>query len=378
MSIQMLALLLPWSVLLHSDLPVVATVLALGLMPLLLMLRKRLLASAVRRLQDWNYGTERVVIYGAGKAGCRITSALMSTPWLALHPIALIDEDFGSADASSLELTCQNHPHLVVQFAPITADLLKSLHCDLLIIATPALSPPDMDNLRAIARHAGARVAHLSESELEETTIADCIEVNGLSLRDERVPVFPCRYAGSKRILDIIVSSILLVILSPAFLVIALLIRLNSKGPALFVQKRVGRNGELFRMYKFRSMYRHTPRYERSPKTSRDPRITGLGRFLRRTSLDELPQLLNVFAGQMSLVGPRPEMPFIVNRYNDRQRQRLQVTPGITGLWQLSRDRAYPIHDNLHHDFSYIRHRTLSMDVAILIHTLCFAIGGGV
>jgi lipopolysaccharide/colanic/teichoic acid biosynthesis glycosyltransferase len=119
-------------------------------------------------------------------------------------------------------------------------------------------------------------------------------------------------------------------------------------------------------------------KYECSPKISNDPRITRIGRLLRLTGLDELPQLMNVFLGQMSLVGPRPEMPFIVRRYSDYQRQRLQVTPGITGLWQLSQDRAFPIHENLHHDLSYIRNRTLCMDLAILIHTLFFSMRGGV
>ncbi len=185
-------------------------------------------------------------------------------------------------------------------------------------------------------------------------------------------------YAFSKRLLDLVVSSLLLLLLSPLLLLIALLIRISSPGPALFVQRRAGRSGTLFNMYKFRSMSCTAQRYAYSPKTSTDPRITRLGRFLRQTSLDELPQLLNVFLGEMSLVGPRPEMPFIVHRYSARQRKRLQVIPGITGLWQLSPDRAFPIHENLHHDLFYIRHRTLSIDLTILIHTLIFAMRGGV
>ncbi len=94
--------------------------------------------------------------------------------------------------------------------------------------------------------------------------------------------------------------------------------------------------------------------------------------------MDELPQLFNVLLGNMSLVGPRPEMPFIVEHYSAQQRTRLQVTPGITGLWQLSADRPFPIHENLEYDLYYIRNRTFFMDAAILIHTLFFAIGGGV
>jgi lipopolysaccharide/colanic/teichoic acid biosynthesis glycosyltransferase len=144
----------------------------------------------------------------------------------------------------------------------------------------------------------------------------------------------------------------------------------------LFRQERVGLNGEPFRMFKFRTMYTDASAYAYSPKESDDPRITRLGRFLRRTSLDELPQLLNVLIGNMSLVGPRPEMPFIVETYTERHAQRLQVTPGITGLWQLSGDRSYLIHENLEYDLYYIKHRNFFMDLAILLHTTIFAMRG--
>jgi lipopolysaccharide/colanic/teichoic acid biosynthesis glycosyltransferase len=131
-------------------------------------------------------------------------------------------------------------------------------------------------------------------------------------------------------------------------------------------------------MYKFRSMYVNSPEYEFSPTSARDTRITRIGRIIRQTSLDELPQLINVLLGNMSMVGPRPEMPFIVRNYTPQQRQRLQVTPGITGLWQLSADRAFPIHDNIEYDLYYIRNRGIFMDIAILVHTLPFAIRRGV
>jgi lipopolysaccharide/colanic/teichoic acid biosynthesis glycosyltransferase len=159
---------------------------------------------------------------------------------------------------------------------------------------------------------------------------------------------------------------------------IAFIIKLDSPGPALFVQKRVGRNGELFNIYKFRSMYTNAPMYDFSPASSYDLRITRIGRFIRQTSLDELPQLMNVFLGNMSLVGPRPEMPFIVQEYTHEYRQRLQVLPGITGLWQISADRAFRIHENIQYDLYYIRNRGFFMDIAILIHTLFFAIRRGV
>jgi lipopolysaccharide/colanic/teichoic acid biosynthesis glycosyltransferase len=101
-----------------------------------------------------------------------------------------------------------------------------------------------------------------------------------------------------------------------------------------------------------------------------------VGRWLRRTSLDELPQLINVLKGDMSLVGPRPEMPFIVARYNANHRQRLSVVPGLTGLWQLSADRAFLIHENIQYDLYYIRHRCFFMDLAIVLHTVLFAMKG--
>ena len=191
-------------------------------------------------------------------------------------------------------------------------------------------------------------------------------------------PIAPLHYAVAKRTADVIVSSLLLLSLAPVFFLIAVLVWLDSPGPIFFIQKRVGRNGQLFDMYKFRSMYVTAPRYGLSPTQSSDRRITPVGRSLRRTSLDELPQLINVFLGNMSLVGPRPEMPFIVRCYNSRQRQRLQVIPGITGLWQLSADRAFPIHENIHYDLNYIQNRTFFMDMAILIHTPLRALRGGI
>jgi lipopolysaccharide/colanic/teichoic acid biosynthesis glycosyltransferase len=118
------------------------------------------------------------------------------------------------------------------------------------------------------------------------------------------------------------------------------------------------------------------PHYALSPTSSLDPRITKIGAFLRRTSLDEIPQLLNVLKGDMSLVGPRPEMPFIVEQYNALHRQRLRVEQGITGLWQISADRAYSIHENIQYDLYYIHHRNFFMDLAILLHTIVFATRG--
>jgi lipopolysaccharide/colanic/teichoic acid biosynthesis glycosyltransferase len=187
---------------------------------------------------------------------------------------------------------------------------------------------------------------------------------------------WPLAYEWAKRIFDFSGAAVLLVAGSPFLLLLALLIKLDSQGPALFRQERVGRNGVRFRMFKFRTMYADAPTYACSPKQPDDRRITRIGRFLRRTSLDEFPQLLNVLLGNMSLVGPRPEMPFIVESYTAHHNQRLQVKPGITGLWQLSGDRNYFIHENIEYDLYYIKHQNFFMDIAILLHTFIFAMRG--
>jgi lipopolysaccharide/colanic/teichoic acid biosynthesis glycosyltransferase len=183
-------------------------------------------------------------------------------------------------------------------------------------------------------------------------------------------------YERPKRLCDVAGSFALLVLGAPLFLLVAVLIKIDSPGPVWFRQERVGQNGRMFQMFKFRTMRMEAAPYDYSPRAADDPRITRIGRFLRRTSLDELPQLINVIQGTMSLVGPRPEMPFIVQQYSERHRQRLQVKPGLTGLWQLSGDRAFLIHENVEYDLYYIQHRNFFMDLAILLHTCVFAMRG--
>jgi lipopolysaccharide/colanic/teichoic acid biosynthesis glycosyltransferase len=206
--------------------------------------------------------------------------------------------------------------------------------------------------------------------------VCETINVDGLTLTEMADPAPPARYRLAKRAVDLAVTFVLLVLLAPLLLAVALLIRFDSQGPALFVQKRVGRDGKIFEIFKFRTMHIGVAKYDVSPATAADCRITRLGRFLRRTSLDELPQLLNVLLGDMSLVGPRPEMPFLVAMHPAQHKPRLQATPGITGLWQLSADRDFQIHENLHYDLYYIRNRTFFLDAAILIHTIFFAMHG--
>jgi exopolysaccharide biosynthesis polyprenyl glycosylphosphotransferase len=173
-----------------------------------------------------------------------------------------------------------------------------------------------------------------------------------------------------KRVVDVVGASIGLMLLGPAMLWCARRIVRESPGPAIFQQERVGRGGKIFQIQKFRTMYADVERYAVAPKDGSDSRITPFGRFLRITSLDELPQLFNVLKGEMSLVGPRPEMPFIVEAYDEWQRRRLSVKPGITGLWQILGRKDLPMHENLQYDFYYIRNRSLGQDLAIMARTI--------
>ncbi|CAM3032626.1 sugar transferase [Paenibacillus taichungensis] len=174
-----------------------------------------------------------------------------------------------------------------------------------------------------------------------------------------------------KPFIDFIIAAVLLLITSPVMLVAAIMIKLDSKGPVIFRQERYGKNGVKFSIYKFRTMRTDAPKYGVSPTTSDDPRITRLGRLLRKTSLDELPQLLNIIKGDMSFIGPRPEMKRIVEEsYTDLERRRFLVKPGITGLWQVSDVRKEPIHHNLQYDFHYISNVSMKMDIIIIFKTV--------
>lgn len=376
--VQSVLVMLPFSLLLDLKLSRAALLIALVLIPVLLILKKHAFVAVIRALHIRGRGVDRVIVYGIGETGKRILSALSHSLRLGLYPIVVIDDNSAPDGESMSEMGYRRRRSVPVQRGPITSALLNSRQCSTLIVALPNLSSKQIAAAVDAANQAGSRVLFLSATELQEQKWTESIDVDGLSLTPmlelfERWP-----YSIAKRMVDFIGSSLLLILFAPLFFLIAILIRLDTSGPAFFIQERVGRNGELFKMYKFRSMHKGTPEYEFSPITPFDSRITRIGRFLRRSSLDELPQLMNVFLGNMSLVGPRPEMPFIVQNYNSEQRQRLQVTPGITGLWQLSADRAFLIHENIQYDLYYIRNRGFFMDLAILIHTLFFAMRGGI
>ncbi len=184
-----------------------------------------------------------------------------------------------------------------------------------------------------------------------------------------------------QRVCDLVLCLLLLLVFLPVFLVIALLVRLDSPGPVLFIQPRVGKHGDEFPFFKFRSMVQDAEarrllleqQNERSGpvfKMKNDPRITRTGRVLRKYSLDELPQLLNVLRGEMSLIGPRPALPREVAQYTPRQRERLGITPGVTGLWQVSGRASISFEHSVELDLHYIEHQSVWLNLRILLMTI--------
>ncbi len=179
-------------------------------------------------------------------------------------------------------------------------------------------------------------------------------------------------YARIRRTIDIVLALAMLVAVIPVLLLAIMLAYLEDGGPVFFRQRRVGRYGRPFVMYKLRTMHVENCVDRFSPTANGDPRVTRTGVWLRRTSIDELPQLINILRGEMTFVGPRPEMPFVVRNYQAWQHLRLLVTPGVTGLWQITCRKSLPMHlpEATLIDLQYIRSASLRTDAAVLAKTL--------
>lgn len=180
----------------------------------------------------------------------------------------------------------------------------------------------------------------------------------------------------AKRVFDIMAALAALAVLGPPMVAIGVAIRLGSPGPAIFRQRRAGWRGRPFTMLKFRTMRADVDPYGASPHAAGDSRLTPLGRWLRQVSLDELPQLLNVLAGQMSLVGPRPLYERQAALWNDRQRRRLEVRPGLTGYAQAYGRAAMTHEEKIEMDVQYVQRRSFWLDMKIILRTLANLLGG--
>lgn len=313
----------------------------------------------------------RVIVVGAGPLGRQIGSQLRERSWLGVELVGYVDDYSengltlgaltelekmcrrGEVDVVIVTLPLEGHGHL--------ASLLERIHdLPVQIKLVPDLYP----------------LAYLY-SRLEM--------FGGMPLIGLAEPVITPWQAAVKRALDVVISLIGLLLCLPLMLVIALAVRFTSPGPIIFSHERVGEGGRLFRMYKFRTMVANAEQIllqeaESDPsvlvKRANDPRVTPLGVWLRRFSIDELPQLWNVLRGDMSIVGPRPELPYIVEQYEPWQRKRLLVPQGMTGWWQINGRSDKPMIFHTEDDLYYIRNFSLLLDLEILWKTVWVVLRG--
>ncbi len=324
------------------------------------------------RLRQRNGVSRRVLIVGGNGPGYQLVQEFRRQPWAGLHVVGYVgDEPLGDLDVPSL--------------GPLTdktiVDVVDRHQIDEVIFALP---PQQYDvvaqtSIKLLERPV---MVHLIPGILDLAFLRATVDlVGGVPLISLRESVLTEPQRVMKRLFDITASSLLLVLLAPVMLLIALAIKLDSPGPVLFAQERIGENGRRFRMLKFRSMYQdaeqrwHEVARRASDgrllhKTDDDPRITPFGRKLRRASLDELPQLLNVLRGDMSLVGPRPEMPYIAREYEPWQWQRFSVPPGMTGWWQVNGRADKMMHLHTEDDLYYIQNYSFWLDLKILWKTI--------
>jgi exopolysaccharide biosynthesis polyprenyl glycosylphosphotransferase len=327
-----------------------------------------------RRQLRRGQGVTRTLIVGAGEVGRAVMRNIMAQPETGYSVIGFLDDDPGK----------QAQP--IGRFEPLggTADLLRVVRTrpvDEVIIALPWQS---RDKIIALAEHLeGTTVRARIVPDLFQMSLnrVDFDSLNGIPLIAVRSPSIGGWSYRLKRAIDVTLAGVILVVTSPLMALIAVAIRLDSPGPALFLQPRVGRDGQLFMLYKFRSMVdgadddRESLRDQNETtgpifKMRRDPRLTSVGRALRRLSLDELPQFWNVLRGDISLVGPRPPMPCEVEHYDEWHRRRLEIAPGLTGLWQVSGRSDLTFDEMVMLDLFYAENWSLALDIRILLRTV--------
>lgn len=336
--------------------------------------------STSRLIRDWRSlaaHQHRVLICGTTRETRRLFSYLLHSPKLGQIPVGFVDESGFDPRRVIYSHDYNLKQHAPVITEPLTRALLHTLDIQEIFVAA-TVSQPRMHELLAVAASAGVRVSLVGAGHpnfAERSTSVQMIDglmVTSFDADGDQ----PLTYTVFKRTTDLVLAFLLVLLTLPMWLLAAVMVKTTSRGPIFFRQQRTGQFGTPFVMLKFRSMYVDAPCYSRSPESSHDKRITLAGRILRKTSLDELPQLLNVLTGDMSLVGPRPEMPFITENYTAVERRRLAVPQGLTGLWQLSGDRKFTIHEAIEYDLYYIENRGIFLDFAILLHTLFFFMNG--
>jgi exopolysaccharide biosynthesis polyprenyl glycosylphosphotransferase len=343
-------------------------------------------ARVIRRhlraaLWNRNFGVQRVLIVGSGNSGRRVMQALLATPSMGLRVAGYVDDPTDSAKldvGSERGVVRANRLGSLVDIPTI----LRRIPVDEVILALPSASHAQALEIADWCRSAGIPfkvVPDLLQLSLDRVRLAEIQGVPLLSVREASIRGFN---RVIKRSMDLLISTFAIVVAFIPIAVISLLIKLDSKGPSIYRQARIGRSGVPFTVLKFRCMSadadetRPTLIEENGDQDPRlfklrsDPRLTGLGAFLRRWSLDELPQLVNVWKGEMSLVGPRPQLPAEVAQYEDWQRQRLMVTPGMTGLWQVNGRSDLTFDEMVRLDLYYAENWSPWLDAKIVLRTI--------
>ena len=315
-------------------------------------------------------GTRRILIVGAGSLGQKICEQMLQTEVENLDVIGFLDDEFFVGDDVGVIGDLDDIARLVREYA--VSDV---------VIALPHSAYRNLAYIVGLLNEIPVRVwvaLGFFDLALYKTDITD---VAGIPMLDLRAPALSDYQLLVKRAFDLMISSIATILTSPLMLLSGLLVWTEDRGPVIFKQQRIGENGRPFGMYKFRTMVVNAQELRSLVekidengnlihKSKSDPRVTRVGRFLRRLSLDELPQLFNVLRGDMSLVGPRPELPYLVEKYQPWQRKRFAVPPGITGWWQVNGRGDKPMHLNTENDMYYISNYSIWLDIKILISTV--------
>jgi exopolysaccharide biosynthesis polyprenyl glycosylphosphotransferase len=332
----------------------------------------RAMARAIFRLLDGRSFIERrVLVVGSGELAHRVSATIREYAWTGLTLAGYLDDD-PNHKANGLPVlgTCADARRVILEH-----------EIDEMVIALPSDAREQLNRLIADVQTVPVNIRVLPDYYSLAVFRATVEDFGGLPLINLREPVLNPYQRLMKRLLDLALGGAALLVAAPVMALTAIAIKLDSPGPAFFKQKRVGENGRLFEMLKFRSMIvdadehldevvQETADGRVIHKNENDPRVTRVGKFIRATSLDELPQLLNVLKGEMSLVGPRPELPWLVEKYEPWQCKRFAVPQGITGWWQVNGRSDKLMHEHIEEDLFYIQNYSLLLDLRILYRTI--------
>jgi len=326
------------------------------------------------QLRRRGYGVQHVLIVGAGETGRTIMRNIVAQPQLGYHVVGFVDDkpERGNKDIGRFK---------GLGSTDRIGEVVKDHQVDMVIITLPWQYHRRIMSIMAQCERVPVSVRIVPDLFQMSLSNVDIDDLNGIPLIGVKSVSISGWNLALKRALDVVLASLGLILLSPLMLIIAALIRLDSPGPAIFKQTRIGRGGRPFTVFKFRSMHEGAESEQESLvnlneavgpifKIRDDPRRTKLGQLLRRTSLDELPQLYNVLRGEMSLIGPRPALPAEVEQYQEWHKKRLQTWPGITGLWQVSGRSELSFDEMALLDIYYVENWSLLLDLQIALKTI--------